>query len=102
LIPHDASQSWRQRTAIAHAEARAVSRQLVFAELGRHGAGLPFGVAEALADRWAPMFDKASAGVIADHVARHLADAEVVRLCRDLGTASVSPSVLAGASRTAR
>jgi hypothetical protein len=43
---------------------------------------VPQGAAEILADRWAPMFDRARPEVIADYIRRHLSDPDVVRVSR--------------------
>lgn len=87
-----ASDDWRIQTELRQAEARTTSRKLVLAEVTRLGVGLSPEVIEILADRWSPLFDNARSAVIADHVSRHLADADVVRLSRPteprLGTAS--------------
>jgi hypothetical protein len=77
-------EDWRRQIAISHVKIRAESRRTVLAELDRRGSLLP-GVAEVLADRWAYMFDNASAEVIADYVSRHLTDKEVVRISNDSG-----------------
>jgi hypothetical protein len=85
LTLQTASEAWRQRTALSHTKARAASRQLVLAELGRRPGLLRPEAAEVLADRWSPMFDNARPEVVADYISRHLADEEVVRLSSDSG-----------------
>ena len=91
LTVQDVSNTWRERTELSQAKARATSRQLILAELLRHDDDVATGAAEVLADRWAPMFDYARPEVIADYIRRHLSDPDILRLSRAHGRRAGDP-----------